>query len=53
MGINRGLCSLENYLSPQNSKLQLTKKHKKSYEYSPKLLFIEPNKLGCILETSL
>ena len=52
IGINRGLYSLEkkkDYLS----KIVSLKKHKKSYGYSLKLLFVEPNKLDYILGTSL
>ena len=54
IGINRSLYSLEkkkkkDYLS----KIVSLKKHKKSYGYSLKLLFVEPNKLSYILGTSL
>ena len=51
LGINSGLYSLDNYFF--SSKKLVSKKHKKSYGYSPKLLFVESDKLGCILGTNL
>ena len=51
LGINSGLYSLDNYFF--SSKKLVSRKHKNACGYSPKLLFVKPNKLGCILETSL
>ena len=51
MGINSDSCSLD-----KRGSLSLKiifKKYKKSCEYSPKLLFVKPNKLGCIMEAKL
>ena len=53
IGINRSLYSLEKKKKDYLSKIVSLKKHKKSYGYPLKLLFVEPNKLGYILGTSL
>ena len=51
IGINSDSCSL---VKRGSLSLKIvSKKHKKSCEYFPKLLFIEPNKLGCIPRANL
>ena len=51
LDINSGLYSLDDYFFPP--KKLVSNKHNKSCGYSPKLLFVEPNKLDYILRTSL
>ena len=54
-GINSGLCSLDIYHF--SFRVSFEKKHKKSYGYFPKLVFVEPNNLviswGQVCDNSL